>query len=506
MAFLPHRRFLTIKCAWLLTVSVAALSSPAHAQYYGEGTSALPESPYLAMRRAKQGGMPAHALPKLPNDRVPEEKASSWGYKVDATAPKTTASGFNIGAGNTGLSRAPVKAPRPLPPAVTYSSIPQPMPPLHFASSPAPVPQAPMEAAPAAPMVSPPIVAEPAPMPAPVAEPSPTILPPPPAPLETAIVPTPAPVPLAEPSAALPDYQQVSNPAPITPQPVIAPAPLTPMPVAADESGSIPTVPVIPAEPGLSPQSKAVLAKVPSGIDSPAKGSGKTVTMERVNPNVAAALKADAPDDVQTYNQHGINIEIRRPGVNINRRLEQAYEASQHGESDVAISIYQEILSARPDNVEALFGLASTYHQTGRYTEAQALYERILTARPDHREALNNYLVLVGNESPADALQSLSQLQERNPDFSPIPAQMAILYDKLGNFEAAQASMIRAIDLAPDNLAYRYNFAVMLDRRGQQRKAAQIYRSLLKEADNGAALPASTQEIQKRLTFIDSNK
>ena len=39
-------------------------------------------------------------------------------------------------------------------------------------------------------------------------------------------------------------------------------------------------------------------------------------------------------------------------------------------------------------------------------------------------------------ESPRE--YGRGQLEERNPDFSPIPAQMAILYDRLGQPEAAR--------------------------------------------------------------------
>ena len=42
---------------------------------------------------------------------------------------------------------------------------------------------------------------------------------------------------------------------------------------------------------------------------------------------------------------------------------------------------------------------------------------------------------------------------------------MAVIYPKLGNLDKAIEKMSIAIDLAPENLTYRYNLAIMLDKQ-----------------------------------------
>jgi len=101
--------------------------------------------------------------------------------------------------------------------------------------------------------------------------------------------------------------------------------------------------------------------------------------------------------------------------------LAQARKARDAGETDRALDLYAKVLSAQPDDVEALtgrglcyfelgqyapaeasfrralqhdldypdaiMGLAETYRQQGRKTEALGLFERYLAVHPDGEEA-----------------------------------------------------------------------------------------------------------------------
>ena len=117
-------------------------------------------------------------------------------------------------------------------------------------------------------------------------------------------------------------------------------------------------------------------------------------------------------------------------------------------------------------------------------------------------QALNNFLVMVSDESPQEALAELERLEQRNPDFSPIPAQEAIRMDKMGYTNDAHAKMLRAIELAPENLTYKYNLAIMLDRQGNYADAGALYRLLIDAALKGEKIPSSLESLQKRLNFI----
>lgn len=305
----------------------------------------------------------------------------------------------------------------------------------------------------------------------------------------------------------------------IAPAPLIAQTPVVAKPVVVPERiGAMPAnlpapKPVVVATapqpvddissvvvPDLSSQSREVLGKVPSRMDSPKVVAAQRVKLDRVSPQIQEVLGKEAQEE--NYESVGLSIKVRRPGLDTNYELNNAYQSLMGGDTTRAIAIYKEILSVEPRNEDALFGLAATYHRLGLENQARPFYANLLKINPNHREALNNFLVLVSNESPEDALPELERLELRNPDFSPIPAQIAIVYDKLGYPDQAREKMIRAIELAPENLTYKYNLAIMLDRQKQYADAVALYRLLIQAAMNGEQVPASVESMEKRLNYI----
>lgn len=322
-----------------------------------------------------------------------------------------------------------------------------------------------------------------------------------PAPMETAAASSGfiAPAPLIAPAPASPAV--VAQPM-IVPEPVgsIAPANLpAPQPMAVAATQPVDDIsPVV--QPDLSSQSREALSQIPSRIDSPKVEKSQMVKLDRVSPQIQDVLGKEAQEE--NYESVGLSIKVRRPGLDTNYELNQAYQSLMGGDTERAIRIYKDILSVEPRNEDALFGLAATYHRLGNEQQARPFYTALLKVNPNHREALNNFLVLVSSESPQDALPELERLEIRNPDFSPIPAQIAIVYDKLGYPEQAREKMIRAIQLAPENLTYKYNLAIMLDRQKQYADAVALYRLLIQASLNGEQVPASVDSMQKRLNYI----
>lgn len=269
------------------------------------------------------------------------------------------------------------------------------------------------------------------------------------------------------------------------------------------------------AEEGSLSESEAIARKIGSGLGHKKNTSGKTLDIKRAKDTEYLSKSDDKekPDGKETGNisvkQHeamGIKIEVKTPPVNNNYELEKAYNAIISGQSDVAIQIYKNILSNEPNNTQALFSLATLYHRAGQLNIARSLYGKLLAIDPDHRDALNNFLVLLADESPQEALIQMEALRERNPEFSPIPAQIAIIYQKLGDTEKAAEQMAFAVDLAPENLTYRYNYAILLDKLNNPEEAAKLYRMLIEAHLRGEIIPGNPQKIQERLTFISSNR
>ena len=308
--------------------------------------------------------------------------------------------------------------------------------------------------------------------------------------------PAPLPAQVAAPVTATP---AIAAPAVTKPAVLVVPPPAPAPVVAAAEPA--PTLTYAP-DAGLSTASKKILNRLPAKLATPPAPVGGKLAVDRMNPELKPIGEPAAK--IESYDAVGLSIKVARPSIDTNFELNRAYNALMGGDSLTAIESYKKILSAEPSNQDALFGLASTYHRNGEPDKARPYYAQLLKENPNHREGLNNFLALVSDESPESALVELERLEQRNPDFSPIPAQESIVLSKLGYFEQARDKLMRAITLAPENLTYKYNLAVLFDRHGDYGQACAIYRMLIDASLNGEKLPATTEVLQKRLNYLTS--
>ena len=249
----------------------------------------------------------------------------------------------------------------------------------------------------------------------------------------------------------------------------------------------------------ISRQSKDILAKLPP--ERPAKMQKlQPIEMEHTAPN---ALETD---EVKAHTGIGVKMSVKKPKVDIFRLLDNAYEELMNGNQERAIELYNYVLQVQPNNKLAIFGLATTYHRAGQLAQARALYGKLLAIDPANVEGLNNFLVLLSDEDAREAIAELQKLQKTHPNFSPIPAQLSVIYAKMEQYDLAIESMKKAIEISPENLKYRYNLAIILDKAGDWQDAEIFYRQILTAIDRGERISVNAKEIQERLTFIVSNK
>lgn len=250
----------------------------------------------------------------------------------------------------------------------------------------------------------------------------------------------------------------------------------------------------------ISEQSKNIIDSLPPEKPQTFK------QLEPVNIDHARKSELDGQMEEKNHNGIGIKISVRQPKEDVAKMLEAAYDDLIAGDQGGAVELYRHVLTMQPDNKLALFGLATTYHRAGLLEQARPLYGKLLALDPHNVEGLNNFLVLLSDENPKDALVELGKLEKTHPSFSPIPAQMAIIYEKTGDYEKAAEKMNAAITLSPENLKYRYDMAIILDRSGDWADAAVFYKEILTASERGEKISANPEEIQQRLTFILSNR
>ncbi|MCM2333667.1 MAG: tetratricopeptide repeat protein, partial [Anaeromyxobacteraceae bacterium] len=68
--------------------------------------------------------------------------------------------------------------------------------------------------------------------------------------------------------------------------------------------------------------------------------------------------------------------------------LAQARKARDAGETDRALDLYGKVLSAQPDNLDALTGRGLCYFELGQYAPAEASFKRALQLDLDHPDAI----------------------------------------------------------------------------------------------------------------------
>lgn len=300
----------------------------------------------------------------------------------------------------------------------------------------------------------------------------------------------------------LPSVPVAAGEAPKVAAPVAAPAA-----TVAEPAG---TVAETEPSPTLSGESMDILNKIPSNLDGKRVSASGDVDINRAKDTkyvskTEEAPAADAPASAQSETM-GMKIAVKHSPININYELEKAYNALISGHPQAAIEIYRTVLSNDPGNRDALFGLATTYHRAGQIDMARPLYGKLLSLDPQHRDALNNFLVLLADEAPQEAITEMEKLEEKHPTFSPIPAQLAVIYQKQGQTDKASDKMFKAVALAPENLTYRYNLAILLDKQNKSEEAVKLYRQLVEAHMRGETIPGNIQKIQERLTFLRSNR
>lgn len=120
-------------------------------------------------------------------------------------------------------------------------------------------------------------------------------------------------------------------------------------------------------------------------------------------------------------------------------------------------------MSTPTADTAALLAEAAGHHQSGRLDQAKALYEKVLSAEPDNADALGMYGILAHqagrNDIAADVLGQAARLDPRSPD---VRLNFGNVLRALGRMEEAIAQTREAISLKPDFPPAYNNLGLML--------------------------------------------
>lgn len=215
-----------------------------------------------------------------------------------------------------------------------------------------------------------------------------------------------------------------------------------------------------------------------------------------------AHTKAAKSDSV-TRTEDGIKITQESTSFTINPALANAYQTLREGRTDLALSQYQRILSAEPNNIDALLGLASIAAKQGRAEQSAKYYVRVLELDPKNAAAQAGLIGFMGKTDPASSEFRLKQLLQNQP--------AAFLFFALGNLHAGQSlwpsaeqAYFQAFQMEPGNPDYAFNLAVSLEHLNQTRQALSFYQQTLKLMQANGSTHFDKRVLLERINQLSS--
>jgi Tfp pilus assembly protein PilF len=124
-----------------------------------------------------------------------------------------------------------------------------------------------------------------------------------------------------------------------------------------------------------------------------------------------------------------------------------------------ALNQFQKAVDADPKNPDAYYNLASTYHQLGKLhhrdpdlQQAESNYHRCLDQNPNHEECYRGLAVLlIDRGHPEQGRELLELWAQRSPGLPGPKIELARFNEEQGDKQNAQARLIEAIAIDPNN-------------------------------------------------------
>lgn len=182
-------------------------------------------------------------------------------------------------------------------------------------------------------------------------------------------------------------------------------------------------------------------------------GPEELALMEKKDPSqIGIADVAPAP-------VAGLNAEQAATAARLER---EAQQAAASGDFNTAASRFKSILGMAPDNVHILSNLALIQIQMNAVQDAESTLQRALTLDSNHTFALFLSGLLKINQGDFEgALGYLSQAGRLDPNDAEVQNHLGVVLSELGQRDAGEAALRKAIQLQPGYPDAHINLAVV---------------------------------------------
>ncbi len=156
-------------------------------------------------------------------------------------------------------------------------------------------------------------------------------------------------------------------------------------------------------------------------------------------------------EQANVYAERARDLDANLPQAYI--RLGQIRNLSgRHAE---ALAEFQKALKLRPDDADALLGIAATNEAMGRAADAEAMYKKAIEARPDHADTYNGYGIFLYRRGRfEEAIPNFRRFTDLNPEASRGFLNLGASYQALGRYDEARRAYELSIAASPTGDAY----------------------------------------------------
>ena len=169
-----------------------------------------------------------------------------------------------------------------------------------------------------------------------------------------------------------------------------------------------------------------------------------------------------------------------------------------------AMREFQEALYDDPNDADAYYNLAATYHRLGRLEHRQAdldqaecYYNQCLDRDPNHTDCYRGLAVLLAEQGRKDdAFRLVEGWVQRQPTSADAKIELARLNDEFGNRQAAKEQLIEALAADPDNPRALTALGKIREEAGDKAQALANYQRSLAEDDRQPEVASRVTALQ----------
>ncbi len=194
-----------------------------------------------------------------------------------------------------------------------------------------------------------------------------------------------------------------------------------------------------------------------------------------------AAIQMERLEEALPPLERFIQRRKERPGAKGDLQLEMAYYFVGYarvalGQSEQAVAPLQAALKISPTDADALYQLGLAYQHAGKCSQALPVWEKAVRLVPDFTEAYQGLaacyqalgqpdralyaqgMVAFSEKHYRTAQSQLEQVVARLPEDASAWLGLGLVYEKLGDLEAAQQALAQARQLDPQDLAIQHAY------------------------------------------------